>query len=1054
MKKKNKKSVGGRIRTALVIAISAGIVAASGLYWMGHRGAHTTKMDAYISTPTTTNFTDDASTVLSNNFPDINNNRELSKPATLRISYDSVSGPNNSAFKYDSSNTKVAENVKISPAIRGTWKMPNPNEITFTPEQDWPAATKFTVKIGNNLFTRDVRPNRSTISCKTEPIVATTEIFNTYATPGEKNSVTGVAIISFNYPIQTRDFADKVSMKLDGRYIDFTVKFDRYMRTAMIQTAPIQITDEPQTLRLKLNRISDADEKSRTEKITAKTIINSADDFFKIADVTTITADDKFGNPQQLLLLNTTAAAKENTNWSKYITAYLLPKKKASEPDEDVHAWARDEITPEIISKSEKLALKHVDFVNPAGTYQYAFSYDVSDDVTRYIYVDIAPDMQSENGFIMKNGMNTVMSVAFPERSVKIVGRGALLSLAGDKKLGLVARGGVDTAHVDIYKIESREINHLITQTYNLFSNLEFRAPWVFDAYDMSVVFQKKIPFANTARDHVNYTSVNLGEYLDRTYKDQTGIFVVKAGATENDAEYGDARLILLTDLGIIRKINLDRSSVVFVSYLSDGKPAKDIDITVLGRNGQPIWSGVTNTDGVIDIPHFSYDEYRNAKEPVAIVARTGNDVSFIPYNAEGEQTTEFSKFDVGGTYASNATPLRSFVFSDRGIYRPGESVTIGAIVENQNFSSVAEIPVKIEITDPRGRTMLEKKVSLNSDGMFDVTHQLSTDATIGRYDVSIYSLNNRGRIQDSIGTAQFNVQEFVPDTMKINVQVDNAKTNGWISPENILATVFLNNLYGTPATDRRVSAHATLRPFNFTFDEYREYKFTGNFISDGVISRGLARAGQTFSIDLPDVRTDENGVAKIDVNFNREIPTGTYMLNLEIRGFEAGDGKSIQTAIASRVSNLRYLVGFHADSDLSYVARNSEHKIKLIALDNDAKATNAENLSLKFIKRENLTSLIKDYANNYKYKTTSRDTVVSVTQLTIPEKGTEIELNTKNGGTYYVQITDTDDNILANIEYFVASDEDAELGGEHASYDGGEHDVRADGEVEHAHMV
>ena len=160
-----------------------------------------------------------------------------------------------------------------------------------------------------------------------------------------------------------------------------------------------------------------------------------------------------------------TAAAKENTNWSKYITAYLLPKKTSSEPDEDVHAWARDEITPEILNKSEKLALKHVDFVNPAGTYQYAFSYDVSDDVTRYIYVDIAPDMLSENGFIMKNGMNTVMSVAFPERSVKIVGRGALLSLAGDKKLGLVARGGVDTAHVDIYKIESTIFRpHLIMQ--------------------------------------------------------------------------------------------------------------------------------------------------------------------------------------------------------------------------------------------------------------------------------------------------------------------------------------------------------------------------------------------------------------------------------------------------------------------------------------------------------------------------------------------------------------------------------------------------------------
>ena len=1034
MKKKIKKSVGGRLRTIFVVAISFGIVAASGLYWLRHHDAHTTKITAYVSAPAPSNFQDDISTTISDNLPVVNNNRELSRPATLRISYDVVSGPNGPAFKYDSSDAGVTENVKITPAVRGTWKMPTPYEITFTPDGDWPADTKFNVRINDKLFARDVRPNRSNISFRTEPIVATTDIFNTYATPGEKNSVTGVAVISFNYPIQTRDFSDKVSMKLDGRHIDFTVKFDRYMRTAVIQTAPIKITDETQTLRMKLNRIADADGNSQTEKITAKTIINSADEFFKIADLTTITADDKFGNPQQLLLLNMTAAARADTDWTKYITAYLLPKTVPSEPDEDYHTWARDEVTPDVIKKSEKLTLKHVDFVNPAGTYQYAFLYGVSDDVARYIYVDIAPNILSENGFTTKNGLTSVMAAAYPERSVKIVGRGALLSLAGDRKLGLVARGGVNTAHVDIYKIESREINHLITQTYNLFSNLEFRAPWVFDAYDMSVVFQKKIPFANTARDYVNYTSINLGEYLDRTYNDQTGIFVIKAGATQNDAEYGDARLILLTDLGIIRKINLDRSSVVFVSQLSSGKAAKDVNITVLGRNGQPIWSGATNQDGVVDIPYFSADEYRNEKEPIAIVARHDDDVSFIPYNAEGEQTAEFSKFDVGGTYASGTTPLRAFVFSDRGIYRPGETVNIGTIVENRNFSSVADIPVKIEITDSRNRTVAEKKIQLAANGMFDITHKLPADAMIGRYDVGVYSLNSRGRIQDSIGTGSFSVQEFVPDTMKISARIDNTKNPGWISPEQINATVFLNNLYGTPATDRRVSAVATLRPIDFTFDEYRGYKFTGNFTSKGAISKGFAHTGQTFKIDLPDTRTDENGTAKIDVNFNREIPTGTYMLNLEINGFEAGDGKSVQTSITSRVSNLDFIIGFNADSDLSYVARNSAHKIKLVALNNDAAPTDADNLNIKLIKRENLTSLIKDYDNNYKYKTVSRDTILSQSALSIPKDGAEIELNTKNGGTYYVQIADSKDNILANIEYFVASDEDAELGGDAAA--------------------
>ena len=264
--------MGGRIKSALVIVISLGIIVASGLYWFSHRNAHMTKMDVYVSAPTTTHFTDDISTVLSDNLPDINNNREISAPGTLTISYDVVSGPNNPAFQYDSSDAKIAENIKIIPAIRGKWKMPTPYEITFTPEQDWPTGTKFTVKIGKKLFARDVRPNRTSVSFKTEPITSSVDVFNTYAVPGGDNSVIGIAVISFNRPIQTRDFANKVSMKLDGQRINFSTKFDRYMRTAIIQTEPIKITDEAQTLRMKLNRITDADGISQTEKTTAKTI--------------------------------------------------------------------------------------------------------------------------------------------------------------------------------------------------------------------------------------------------------------------------------------------------------------------------------------------------------------------------------------------------------------------------------------------------------------------------------------------------------------------------------------------------------------------------------------------------------------------------------------------------------------------------------------------------------------------------------------------------------------------------------------------------------------
>ena len=1018
-----------RIVRIVGVIVAAMVFLGLGIYWVSVRNANVTKMNVSVDVPIAAHFSDNKSTILMNNAPDINNNRDITPAEPLRISYDYVSGPGAPAFNTNMSRSELAQNVKISPAILGKWSFSNPYEIVFTPDSDWPSDTKFNVKIGEKLFSRDVRPDRRNISFKTAPITASTDLFNIYPAPDGERAVVGVAVISFDYPIQTRDFADKVSVHLDGRRTNFDVKIDRYMRTAIIRTDPIEITDKSRTLRLKLNRIYDADGKSRTAKITARANIDSIDNFFKVADLSTITADDKFGNPQQLILVDMTSAAAPDTNWYKYIDAYLLPRNADGDEDtNEPHTWANDEITSDVIKKSKKLDLTRAKFVNPAGTYLYAFSYSVSDDVPRYLYITIKPDIHSTNGFVTQNGVNRVMPVAYPERSVKIAGGGALLSLAGDKKLAIVARGGVDAAYVNLYKIESDSINHLITQTYNLFSDLEFRAPWIFDAYDMSSVFQKKIPFTDTAKNRVNYAALNLGEYLDRTYSDKTGIFIIKTGATKNSAEYGDARLILLTNLGIIRKINLDRSSSVFVSYISDGGPASNIDISVLGRNGYPIWAGVTNADGRVDIPRFSSDEYRNEKEPVAIVARHDSDVSFIPYYADMAQSAEYSKFDVGGTYAVMDAPMKSFVFSDRGIYRPGETLTIGAIIENKTFSPMSEIPVKLEITDPRGRTIFDKKISLPSDGMIDITHKLATDAPLGRYEVAIYTLNGRGHIQDTIGTGNFNVQEFVPDTMKIIAALDNASLDGWVSPDNLTANVSLNNLYGTPATDRRVSARATLRPIDFTFEDYKNYKFISNFNSNGGISGARVRATQTFTIDTPDTRTDENGNAQIRIDFDREIPIGTYMLNLVINGFEAGDGKSIQTIINSRVSNLGKLVGYKSESDLSYLNRNSAPIVKLIALDANGHAVDANDITMKLIKRENLTSLLKDYDNHYKYQTTSHDVIMAQSQISISKDGSEIKLNTSNGGTYYVQLLDSNENILANIEYFVAADENTEL--------------------------
>lgn len=1019
---KGKKQTGFWHRWRVILSIISALLLCAVLFfvlrWMGPDTFFTMNM----TPPQPTEFSDSNAVgwTANNATPDINNSRTLNEINPLTISYEWESGPFATAFMTDLTPADIAKNVQISPYIRGKWVPRGVNAIQFMPESDWPADTHFSVHISRKILNPDMRPNTRSASFATQKITTTIDSFDIYPDPAHPKHVIGVAVVSFNYPIDTNGFADRVTIKRGLHRVPFTVRFDRFNRTAIITTEPIAVDNSSHTLRMKINRIPAATTDTSTKKVNASTNIESADNFFKISGLKSIAADDVHGNAQQLILVDMTTAVAPKTNWLHFVDVYLLPKNNADE-DEESHQWANDEISDEVLKKSKKLTLKPTDFANPMGVYQYAFAYDVSDTTQRYIYVRVHNGIESNAGFVLKSGVERVLPVAYPEKTVRIAGTGALLSMAGDRKLGIVARGGADVAYVNLYKVKSSEINHLITQTFDLFSsNIEFKT-WAFNEYDMALAFRKRVSFADPSMNKTNYASIDLGDYLDRGTTDKTGIFIIQTSANESDVDFSDRRLILMTNLGIIRKVALDATSSVFVSNIDDGTPAADVEIFVLGRNGNAVWAGRTDINGVVTLPVFAWSEYKNEREPVAIVARNDEDVSFIPFAPYGTRV-EYSKFDIDGVYASGGTPFNAFLFSDRGIYRPGEIAVIGGIVKNKTFTKLSGSPVKMEIIDARGHSVYENAFSVPSDGMFDARFSIPDNASIGEYTATLYLLTSKNRIQDTIGTTAFRVQEFTPDNLKIGATIVGATENGWVTPSNMTANITLHNLFGTPATDRRITARATLRPIVFTFPEYREYTFTPNFIAGAGLSENAVSRAQTFSVDLPDTKTDADGNATFDIKFNHSVPRGTYMLTLAVNGFEGASGTGVQTTITARVSDAKYLIGFHANSNLNYISRDDMRTVKLIALDATGARTNANNLKLRTVHRENLTSLIKDYNDYYKYQTITRDTTVSENELNIAsDSTTEIRLDTTHGGTYFVQIVDADDNILANIEYFVA---------------------------------
>ena len=110
------------------------------------------------------------------------------------------------------------------------------------------------------------------------------------------------------------------------------------------------------------------------------------------------------------------------------------------------------------------------------------------------------------------------------------------------------------------------------------------------------------------------------------------------------------------------------------------GEPLAGASVALLGKNGLRVREANTDAQGHARLPAAS--DLKRDQQPVVFVVRYGDDVTFMPYQRP-DRRLRWQGFDVGGerTETDHAQRLRAAVYSDRGLYRPGETVRLFGIV-------------------------------------------------------------------------------------------------------------------------------------------------------------------------------------------------------------------------------------------------------------------------------------------------------------------------------------------------------------------------------------
>lgn len=922
-----------------------------------------------------------------------------------------------------------SESLRMSPPMKGTWHWDSDRTLRFQPAEDWPIAAHFKVNLKRHgLVATHVHLIHDDLTFNTPSFQAKLGKTEFYQDPVVANDKKVVVAVAFSHPVDPERFEKRISLtqferitdslEKDRGQVPFTVLYDKQRLNAYIHSGQLTVPDKMGRLAIRIEPgLRAARGGNETDSPLAANVSVPGLHSLEVNDVSLEIARNEREEPSQVLLISMNHSVLER-DMPRNVHAWVLP---ARNPDATRQAqfekynhgkpfrWSETSVNSDVLKVARPLRLTQV----PGELEHYELhSFRHEAEPGELVYIKIDQGLRSFGGYILDRTFEGVYEVPEYPSELRIAQQGSLLALSGDKALTVMTRG-VATVHVEAGRLLPAQIQHLVTQTRGDFDAPVFNN-YDFDASNITERFTDKIALPALKPGTPHYTAISLARYLSHDVTDHRGVFFMRVQAwdTEHDRPIEaleDTRLVVVTDLGLLAKKSLDGSRDVFVQSIHTGEPLADVRIEVLGRNGLQVLTATSDAEGHARFPDLS--SFKREQEPVLYLAHRNGDSSFLPIQDRG-RGLDLSRFDVGGIENRvDAGALSAYLFSDRGLYRPGEEIHAGVIVRTQDWKrSLEGIPLLMQITDPRGVVLRHESFTPGAGGFCEIRQLTYATSPAGTYTLSVWLVQPRGA-NNLIGSTTVQVRDFLPDRLRMSTHFSTEQMDGWVSPDGLKANIELQNLFGTAAAGRRVTAHMSLAPSFPAFKGHAGYQFYDP-----------QTAHASFEEDLATSQTNDKGEAELDLNLQR-FARATYRLEVDTEGFEADGGRGVSSAATQLVSNASYLVGWKADGGLEYVSRAAKRVATFIAIDSHAQTTEVAHLQLVLLEIRYVSTLIRQGNGTYQYESRRKEITVEQHEVALPKTGLTLSLPSAHPGNFAYVITDGAGQKLARMEYHVAGE-------------------------------
>ncbi len=824
--------------------------------------------------------------------------------------------------------------VTFEPEIEGKFKWQTPNTLVFSPFSVLKASCKYTANINSSLL----KLNKNIKLAKEKSIEFHTSYIklvssSTYwAEYKDKKAI--YFNIAFNYPVEPAQLYDKLLVNIDNKDYDFKIITNDNSKRITIVVDNFPVTDEDLSAKLILKQgISAVNGNVPTQNEITKNLSLQSPYKFSVYDITA-----NHNGDSGTLTVVTSQEADEN-NIKDFINI---------EPEIKFSIQVK---TQEIIITSEDFKLNN--------------KYDIT----------IKKGLDGKIGGTLKHEFNKEISFGKLKPSIKFANKNSYLTSLGNKNIQ-VNIVSIDEVEVQIYKVYENNIIQFINGMYQNYDYENDSYYTYINTYNLDnlgdIVFKKDIKTKEL-------TSYNGGKILNLDFKDKLinkqGIYILKIVSKEK-RWLKATKVVSISDIGLIAKKGKNVLSV-FANSISTAEAIPGVKINFFGKNNQISGSAITDDMGVAsfnisDLPAEGFDVRM-------ITAQKDNDFNYLAFSKSFVNT---SRYNIGGKY-ENLSGFDAFIYAERELYRPGETINISGIIRDKEWNPPSPVPVIIKLTAPNGKEIKNIRKTIGEQGDFEVSVKLDVSSMTGNYIAQLYTSNNV-----FLGSKKIAVEEFMPDRIKVKLKLNKKVMD---MKDKLQVDILAENYFGPPAANRNYESELSIKRKSFSAKTKKRY----NFHIDG--------SDSYFESILRDGRTDVSGEAKEEYNIPKQYANmGLLQADVYVTVFDE-TGRPVSRLKSVDVFTQDVFYGLGQGS--YYLKTGNFANIPLIAIDKKGNIPDSAEAEIRLIKHEWRT-VLSHSGSYFRYKSEHFENVIETKKILLKGEETSYSFTPELSGEYEIRIS------------------------------------------------